>query len=80
MLTMSRLAKRNAMAAPRRAPHNQLVSANAFWDDLATDLGDPEFRRAYDSESVRIAAVDAAIHAEALVLGQEVSDDDRSSS
>lgn len=77
---MSRLAKRNAMAAPRRARHNQLVSTNAFWDDLAKDLGDPEFRRAYDSESVRIAAVDAAINAEALALGQEVSGDDRCSS
>lgn len=51
---MSR-AKRNAMAALRRAPHNQLVSTNAFWDDLARDLSDPEFRRAHDSVAVRIA-------------------------
>lgn len=77
---MTRSAERNAMAAPRRARNNQLVSTNAFWEDFAKDLGDPEFRRAYASESVRIATVDAAINAEALALGQEVSGDDRCSS
>jgi hypothetical protein len=69
MLTMSRSAERSAMAAPRRARHNRLVSTNAFWDDLVKDLGDSEFWRAYESESVRIAAVDAAINAEALAFG-----------
>ena len=62
---MSRSAERNAMAVPRRARHNQRASTNAFWDDLARDLGDPEFRRAYVSEAARITAVDAAINAEA---------------
>ena len=55
------------------------MSTNAFWDDLATDLGVPEFRRAY-GPSVRLAAVHAAINADALALGQEVSGDDRCSS
>lgn len=41
------------------------VSRHAFWDDLARDLDDPEFRRAYVSEAARIAAVDATINAEA---------------
>jgi DNA-binding phage protein len=33
-----------------------------FWDDLARDMEDPEFAREYITESVRIAAVDAAIN------------------
>jgi hypothetical protein len=66
------------MAAPWLARHNQLVSTNAFWGDLSTDLADPDFRRAYVSESMLIAAVDAAINAEAS--GQEVTGDDRFSS
>lgn len=70
-------AERNAMAAPWRARHNQRVSTNAFWDDLARDLGDPEFRHAYVSGTADIAATDAAINAEAS--GQEVSGDDRTS-
>lgn len=68
------------MAVQRRPRHNQMVSTNALGDDLAKDLGDPEFRRAYVSESALIAAVDAATDAEALALGQEVSGDDRCSS
>lgn len=60
--------------------HNQHRGSPHRPDDLTKDLGDPEFRRAYDSKSVSIAAVDAAINAEALALGQEVSGDDRSSS
>lgn len=33
----------------------------AFWDDLAEDLQDPEFRHHYLLESTRIAAVDRII-------------------
>jgi DNA-binding phage protein len=33
-----------------------------FWDDLARDMQDPEFASQYITESVRIAAVDAAIN------------------
>lgn len=62
------------------ARHNQRVSTAAFWDDLASDLNDPEARRAYASAATSIAVVDAAINAEALALGQEVSGDDRCSS
>jgi DNA-binding phage protein len=36
--------------------------AGVFWDDLARDLQDPEFARAYLTESVRIATVDAVIN------------------
>lgn len=56
------------------------MSTNAFWDDLSIDLGNPEFRLAYVSASVLIAAVDAAINGGATGLGQEVSGDDRGSS
>jgi len=31
---------------------------STFWDDLATDLEDPEFLREYVLESVRIATID----------------------
>jgi DNA-binding phage protein len=34
---------------------------SVFWEDLARDMTDPEFARAYVTESVRIAAVDAVI-------------------
>ncbi|MBE7188192.1 helix-turn-helix transcriptional regulator [Jatrophihabitans endophyticus] len=34
----------------------------AFWDDLARDLEDPEFLRDYIVESMRIATVDAIIN------------------
>jgi transcriptional regulator with XRE-family HTH domain len=36
---------------------------NAFWNDLAGDLDDPEFLREYVTESVRIAAIDSVINA-----------------
>lgn len=71
---------RNAVAAPPHARRNQRVSTDAFWGDIASDLSDPEFRRAYASATTSIAAVDTAISAEALALGQEVSRDDRRSS
>ncbi len=61
------------MAAPRRARQNQLVSTNAFWDDLAQDLNDAEFRRAYVSAIADIAATDAAMNAQTLASGEEVS-------
>lgn len=38
-----------------RTPH-------AFWDDLAEDLKDPEFLRAYVRESVRIATIDQLVN------------------
>jgi DNA-binding phage protein len=34
----------------------------AFWDDLAEDLKDPEFLRAYVVESIRVATVDRIIN------------------
>lgn len=68
------------MAAPRRARHNQRVSTNAFWDDLARDLGDPEFRRAYVSETVFIASADAALNADESAAGQQGAGDARCSS
>jgi DNA-binding phage protein len=37
------------------------VVSSLFWEDLARDMQDPEFARAYVTESVRIAAVDAVI-------------------
>lgn len=36
---------------------------NAFWDDLAKDLEDPEFLREYVVESVRIATIDRVVNA-----------------
>ncbi len=33
-----------------------------FWDDLAKDLEDPEFLRAYIVESIRIASIDRLIN------------------
>ena len=77
---MSRSAERKAMAAPRRGRHNRLVGPNAFWHDLARDLDDPEFRRAYVSSVADIAATDLAIHAKALASGEEVSGRDQPSS
>jgi len=38
-------------------------SNTAFWEDLAEDLKDPEFLRAYVVESVRIATIDAMVNA-----------------
>ncbi|MEV4350648.1 helix-turn-helix transcriptional regulator [Actinoplanes sp. NPDC049596] len=41
-----------------------MATANsAFWEDLAEDLKDPEFLRAYVVESVRIATIDAVVNA-----------------
>ncbi|HEX9031029.1 MAG TPA: helix-turn-helix transcriptional regulator [Streptosporangiaceae bacterium] len=37
------------------------MASSLFWEDLARDMQDPEFARAYVTESVRIAAVDAVI-------------------
>lgn len=39
------------------------VMMNAFWEDLAKDLEDPGFLRAYVAESMRIATVDAVVNA-----------------
>jgi transcriptional regulator with XRE-family HTH domain len=40
------------------------VSApTAFWDDLAEDLKDPEFLRAYVVESIRISTIDTLVNA-----------------
>lgn len=36
---------------------------SAFWDDLATDLQDPEFLRDYVVESMRIATIDRLVNA-----------------
>lgn len=36
---------------------------SAFWDDLAEDLKDPEFRREYVLESVRVGTIDRIINA-----------------
>jgi len=38
------------------------MTHQAFWDDLAKDLEDPEFLRDYIVESVRIATIDSAIN------------------
>jgi transcriptional regulator with XRE-family HTH domain len=34
---------------------------SVFWDDLATDLEDPDFMREYVIESIRIATIDAIV-------------------
>ncbi|MET3206225.1 UNVERIFIED_ORG: DNA-binding phage protein [Arthrobacter sp. UYEF13] len=39
-----------------------MVEQSAFWDDLAEDLKDPEFLRAYIVETVRIAAIDKMVN------------------
>lgn len=39
------------------------MSGSAFWDDLAKDLEDPEFRQHYLIESVRIATIDEIVNA-----------------
>lgn len=36
---------------------------SAFWDDLSRDLEDPEFRREYITQSIRIATIDSVINA-----------------
>jgi DNA-binding phage protein len=40
-----------------------MTKHNAFWDDLARDLEDPEFLREYVVESMRIATIDSVVHA-----------------
>ncbi|GEP34108.1 hypothetical protein NSZ01_18760 [Nocardioides szechwanensis] len=40
-----------------------LTRRNAFWDDLARDLEDPEFLREYVVESMRIATIDSIVNA-----------------
>lgn len=37
-------------------------AGSAFWDDLATDLQDPEFLRDYVVESMRIATIDRLVN------------------
>jgi DNA-binding phage protein len=37
------------------------VDSSSFWEDLARDMQDPEFTRAYVTESARIATVDNVI-------------------
>lgn len=38
------------------------MANQAFWDDLAKDLEDPEFLREYIVESMRIATIDSIIN------------------
>lgn len=40
-----------------------MAGTGAFWEDLARDLGDPEFLREYVVESMRIATIDAVVNA-----------------
>lgn len=40
-----------------------MTKHNAFWDDLARDLEDPEFLREYVVESMRIATIDSVVNA-----------------
>ena len=35
---------------------------SVFWDDLASDLQDPEFLREYVAESIRIATIDRIVN------------------
>lgn len=39
------------------------TTRGVFWDDLAKDLEDPEFLRAYIVESMRIATIDQIVNA-----------------
>lgn len=39
-----------------------MTKVNAFWEDLAKDLEDPEFLREYVRESVRIATIDRLVN------------------
>ena len=38
------------------------TAADVFWDDLDRDLADPELRRLYERESVRIATIDRIVN------------------
>ncbi|HET7682963.1 MAG TPA: helix-turn-helix transcriptional regulator [Marmoricola sp.] len=40
-----------------------MTKRNAFWDDLARDLEDPQFLREYITESMRIATIDGIVNA-----------------
>ena len=40
-----------------------MAASNAFWEDLARDLEDPEFLREYVVESMRIATIDSVVNA-----------------
>lgn len=35
---------------------------SVFWDDLAQDLGDPQFLREYVAQSIRIATIDQIVN------------------
>jgi DNA-binding phage protein len=35
----------------------------AFWDDVAEDVKDPEFARAYASEAIRVRTIDSLVNA-----------------
>jgi transcriptional regulator with XRE-family HTH domain len=48
---------------------NMSINRNAFWDDLARDLQDPEFLREYVTQSVRIATIDDLINRLDLARG-----------
>ena len=36
--------------------------ASQFWQDLQSDMRDPEYARAYAAESIRIATIDALVN------------------
>jgi hypothetical protein len=38
------------------------TTPSSYWEDLATDLSDPEFLEVYVAESERVAEVDAAVN------------------
>jgi transcriptional regulator with XRE-family HTH domain len=38
------------------------AGSSVFWDDLARDLGDPEFLREYVTQSIRIATIDRIVN------------------
>jgi transcriptional regulator with XRE-family HTH domain len=38
------------------------VGRSVFWDDLASDLEDPDFLREYVAESIRIATIDRIVN------------------
>ncbi len=40
-----------------------MEAPTAFWDDLVSDLEDPEFLREYVVESIRIATIDIIVNA-----------------
>ncbi|TDP97210.1 helix-turn-helix domain-containing protein [Labedaea rhizosphaerae] len=38
------------------------VASSAYWDDLVADLADPEFLRAYITESLRVDTIDRLVN------------------